>query len=367
MQQKQTHPALRALGAGIAAALALGALPAAAASYSVTALPNGATCGPTAISDTGIIIGACNDNTAVVWSAKGTTVSLGRLPGGTYSLATAVNNAGFIAGEGDTGNGRPQIWAQTASGLQNVFPNNGGNTHALFVGDNGFIGGFYTKSLGGSPSSWKGAIWTRDPKDARKWNTVDLPALPGGVDKKLTNSIPMAFNQLGQAAGYGQTDQLTGQHAVFWKSDAAHSIVDLGTLPGDWSSIAWGLNDAGQAVGESHPPFGSIPVLWNSDAAHTAVALPFPQGDNYGSAHLINNLGQVVGYSGYATPGTWNTSGMRQVIWRDGGVFDLASLLDPVSGAGWTVTYVASINNLGQMVGLGMHDGVLTAFLLTPQ
>ena len=49
------------------------------------------------------------------------------------------------------------------------FPNNGGNTHALFVGDTGFIGGYYTKSLSGNTSSWKGAIWT---PDFAAWSSV---------------------------------------------------------------------------------------------------------------------------------------------------------------------------------------------------
>ena len=31
------------------------------------------------------------------------------------------------------------------------------------------------------------------------------------------------------------------------------------------------MQDLGQVVGESHPPFGSRPVLWNNDAAHSAV------------------------------------------------------------------------------------------------
>jgi uncharacterized membrane protein len=355
----------RPFGAVVAAAFALAALPAAAASYSIAALPDGNACSPSSINDASVIVGSCM-NDAVVWKASG-PVSLGRLPGGNMSEATAISNLGVIVGDGDTGNWRPQSWVQTPAGLVNIFPNNGGNTRALFVGDSGFIGGFYTKSLSGSPSQWKGAIWTVDPKDARKIITTDLPALPGGVNSKLTNSIPQAFNQSGQAAGYGSTDQLIGQHAVFWNNDARHSIVDLGTLPGDWSSIAWGLNDLSQAVGESHPPFGSIPVLWNNDAAHTAQALPFPAGDNFGAAEMINNLGHIVGYTAYATPGTWQTQGMHAVIWRDGGVFDLASLLDPVSGLGWSGLAVQGINNLGQIVGVGKFNGVMQPFVMTPQ
>lgn len=350
--------------AAIAAAVTL-ALPAAAATYTITELPGANACSPFFINDASMIVGGCNSD-AVLWTQNG-PVKLGRLPGGTYSLATAINNLGVAVGEGDTGNGRPQIWTQTPTGLANVFPNNGGNTHVWFVGDNGFMGGFYTKSLSGSPSSWHGAIWRQDPKDARKYITTDLPMLPGGVDTKQTNSIPWAFNQSGQAVGYGQTDQMTGQHGVFWNSDAAHTIVDLGTLPGDWSSLAWGVNDVGQAVGESHPPGWTVPVLWGNDAAHTPAALPYPAGDNTGSAHGINVLGHIIGWTAYAVDGQMGVSNDHPVVWRDGGVFDLTSVLDPASGAGWTLTYAASINNRGQIVGLGFHNGVVVPFLMTPQ
>jgi len=53
-------------------------------------------------------------------------------------------------------------------------------------------------------------------------------------------------------------------------------------------------------------------------------------------------------------------------VWRDGGVFDLQSLLDTVSGAGWTITNVSAINNLGQIVGSGIHNGQAVSFLMTP-
>jgi len=192
-----------------------------------------------------------------------------------------------------------------------------------------------------------------------------LPVLAGGIDPKLSNSIPWAFNQGGQATGWATNDQI-GQHGAFWNNDAAHTIVDLGVFPSDWSSLAWGINDLGQVVGESHPPFGNRAVLWNNDAAHTVSELPLLPGDNYGSASHINNLGQVIGYSAYDVPGTWSVGPSRYVVWRDGGVYDLQSVLDPVTGAGWTITSAAGLNNLGQVVGTGTYNGVVAVFVMTP-
>jgi hypothetical protein len=141
--------------------------------------------------------------------------------------------------------------------------------------------------------------------------------------------------------------------------------VDLGVFPGDWSSIAWAMNDLGQVVGESHPPYGSRPVLWNNDAAHTPYELTLLPGDNYGTATAINNLGHVLGWSAASQPGTWNVGPQRLVIWRDGGVFDVQTLLDN-SGAGWALTSLTGINNLGQIVGFGTANNETHGFILTP-
>ena len=321
------------------------------------------------INDLGDVVGYASggsvNSVGFVWR-QGVMTGVGKLPKGNYSSATAINSLGTFVGDGDTGDYRPQSWVNTGSGLYNFFSNNGGNTHVVSISDRGAIGGYYTKSLSGWVSSWRGAIWTPDPKDPRKYRQVDLPVIYGPDPTfKGTTAIPAAFNQGGQAAGYA-ANEVIGQHAAFWNNDAAHSIIDLGTLPGDWSSLAWGINELGQAVGESHPPFGSRPTLWDRDAAHTPTELPLLPGDNYGTAVAINRLGHIVGWSAYAVPGTWNVGPSRWVVWRDGGVYDIESLLDPITGAGWSISNLAALNNAGQIVGTGISNGQAHALLLTP-
>src|SRR5258708_3511743 len=46
-------------------------------------------------------------------------------------------------------------------------------------------------------------------------------------------------------------------------------------------------------------------------------------------------------------------------------MLDLNSHLDG-SGTGWTLSAASGINDAGQIVGYGTHDGVIRAFLLTP-
>jgi hypothetical protein len=341
--------------------------------YSVTdigVLPGCTNSNANNLNDRGDIVGSCANGTslynatAFVWR-NGSLTALGKLTGGLYSDATAINSAGKITGVGDTGNIRPQAWVTSANGLVNIFPNNGGNTRTSFIGDNGFIGGYYTKSLSGNTSSWKGAIWTPDAKDPRKYRTTDLPILVGGIDPRSSAALPDAFNQSGQAAGYATNDQI-GQHAAFWNNDAAHSIVDLGVFANDWSSVAYGMNDAGQVVGASHPPFASRAVLWNNDAAHSVSELPYLEGDNCGSASGINNIGHVLGFTYACIPGSWDSLAPRFTVWRDGGVFDLQTVLDTTTGAGWKIIGADAINNVGQIAAVGMRNGEIRGLLLTP-
>lgn len=272
----------------------------------------------------------------------------------------AVNSTGVVVGDGDDGDGRPLGFVTSSGKLVNFYSNNGGNTRPIAISDTGLVGGYFIK---GFDSQWRGGIWKIDAKDARKSTLTTLPILPGG-DLASSWAISIAFNKNMEATGYSSNSAI-GQHAVFWKNDSAHTIVDLGVFGSDWSSLAYSLNDLGQVVGESHPPFGSRPVLWQNDAARTAVELPLLPGDNYGSAHLINNAGTVVGYSALSEPGTWNASPSKIVIWIGGTPYDLQSLVAQ-SVDGWTVTYVASINNLGQMAAIAIKDGVTKPVVLTP-
>lgn len=351
-----------------AAAAALAVMPATAQSYRVTELgtaPGYDVFVATSFNANGVIAGyASSSNSsygqqACVWE-NGQLRFLGKLAGGNYSYANAINSLGVVVGDGDTGNFRPQSWVTNSAGLYNFFSNNGGNTYFIGINDSGAICSYYTTSLSGNTSSWKGAIFTPDPKDPRKYRQFTLPVIPG-INSKYTSAIPFGFNQSGQAAGWAVND-IIGQHAAFWNNDATNSIVDLGVLPGpnNWTSIAWAINDLGQVVGQSGNGFGMTPTLWNNDPAHTPVALPFLPGDNDGSANTVNNSGQALGSCGPVN-GTH-----RLVLWSGGQVFDLQAALDPVTGAGWTLTLANAIGNDGSIVGLGVHNGQNRAFLLTP-
>ncbi len=212
-------------------------------------------------------------------------------------------------------------------------------------------------------ASGKGALWQPDAKDPRKYRKVVLPILPGGIDPKLSYAFPNAFNQQGQAAGYATTDQIETQHAVLWKNDAQHSIVDLGTGIEGLNATANGMNDVGQVVGEASNGAVSQPVLWNNDETHTPSVLPLLPGDDGGYALDINNQGTGIDFD-------WSLNAVakaRATVWQDGAPLDLQAALDPLSGAGVVLTEVKALNNAGQIVGTAVIGGQTRAVLLTPQ
>jgi len=53
------------------------------------------------------------------------------------------------------------------------------------------------------------------------------------------------------------------------------------------------------------------------------------------------------------------------VVWLNGQSCTLQSVLD-ATGAGWTNIEGVAINNAGQIAGDGLHNGVPSAFIMTP-
>jgi probable HAF family extracellular repeat protein len=78
-------------------------------------------------------------------------------------------------------------------------------------------------------------------------------------------------------------------------------------------------------------------------------------------ADAINQEGEIVGYSEVAP--AINMKVQNAVIWRNGRIQNLNSLIPAATG--WQLNEAKSINNRGQIVGTGSHNGQYAAFLLT--
>jgi probable HAF family extracellular repeat protein len=131
---------------------------------------------------------------------------------------------------------------------------------------------------------------------------------------------------------------------------------DVGVLPGHATSVARAVNDIGQVVGDARAANGATRAfLWDRGQLRELGTLP---GDAASEARSINIGGQAVGRSG-----STDFSHGRAVLWQDGVALDLNSLH---TGAGWLLVSATAINDVGQIAGVGVRNGQLRAFLLSP-
>ena len=146
-------------------------------------------------------------------------------------------------------------------------------------------------------------------------------------------SAANAINGKGSIAGVANTD--IGIRAYLWTRK--NGFVDLGVLPGDTGSEAWGLNKNDEVVGYSSGPNGIEAVLWESNGSIQRLG-QLAAGD-YSRAYAINDIGDVVGTSG-------QDGSLRAFLWtRNSQMEDLGAL------EGYTQSFATGINNAGRVVG----------------
>ena len=345
---------------------------------------------PVGINIEGEVAGNLNGN-AAVWTSAGGTKTLGRLPGGTFSHAAAINDIGVVAGTADgpgllfdTNSGfvscedltQPFTWSQsqgfvTAQSIPIVFDlgplcdqvdyTNGINLFSQVVGSN---------------------IDFATYKYGYVWNKSGLSLFKGFFQ---TNAN--AINDFGMVAGqisnflplYEQS------HASFWNNGKATDLGTLAAKGSNWSACsgATGVNDLDQVVGWSGTAVstGSFPCddlidmstpvhafIWQSGTGMRDLGtLP---GDRSSEAQKISLTGVVIGSSGDEVIQDPENEYSLQVvghpfIWSQGtGMRDLNTLLPHKSS--WTLNSVADINVWGQIVGTGTFKGETHGFLLTP-
>jgi len=230
----------------------------------------------------------------VYWDPNGVVSVLPALPGGEgFTFAYDINGSGLIAGQSRVGTGLDRhavLWSRTtllrdlglmgaaSPGLANMSGARGVNEagdvvgeavigmdyHAFFwrngaftdlglgsavdVNDAGLVAG----NQSGMPWTWQGG--------ARKY----LPGLAGqaiGYGHTVTG-----LNNAGDVVGYAQASGAGLRNtAVLWRGGKA---LDLGFFPGGDVSMAFGINDAGQIVGEGNlTPGGPMhALLWSAGA-----------------------------------------------------------------------------------------------------
>jgi probable HAF family extracellular repeat protein len=133
-------------------------------------------------------------------------------------------------------------------------------------------------------------------------------------------------------------------------------MTDLDPTAGNGSaSFAYGINDSGQIVGQFVVNGTYHAFVYQLGApAFVDIGALLPSGGD-STAQGINSFGQVVGGGG----------GLGHAfLYQNGNVLDLNSLLP--ANSGWTLTNASGVNDSGQIVGTGIHNGRQEAFLLSP-
>jgi probable HAF family extracellular repeat protein len=207
------------------------------------------------------------------------------------------------------------------------------------------------------------------------WNTSHGVSLPGIDDQDSANAI----NDMGTIVGQSLVDNLFS-HAFLWKGgvetalpalaavsrcSGANSIDIRGTVAG-WSAID--STAVGPCYGFGVTPLPIHAVLWEKEVIKDLGTLP---GDTSSVAVRISPTGVVIGTSGstmIAGPVFAYAPEVvgRPFVWsRERGMEDLNERID--THLGWVLNSVADINMWGQIVGTGTHAGQTHGFLLTPE
>jgi uncharacterized membrane protein len=332
-------------------------------------LPGAPGCSATAVDDASDVVGTCESPASAGFEQRGFVWRLGqmtelpKLPTGHYVWPMAITAQGVVLGAADDGSYQPRAYMVRNGVAINMDPSGGQNSYAMAMADNGVVFGRYAKGLSGNTSAWAPVTYTEEASKPGRFRRAALPLIQGG-DTKTTGGWIDGGNRRGQAIGT-EVSSLFGERALFFENDAAHTPAILEPLAGGYGTIGANINDLGVAIGGTFgPSFYGRATVWNNDPAHTPSELLGIPGDNNSSAVSINNQGQIVGYSYYQVD-VMVAPQLHPVLWENGIAIDVTTLLD-ASADGWTIRYLAAINNAGEIAGTGTFNGQNRAFLLRP-
>jgi probable HAF family extracellular repeat protein len=204
---------------------------------------------------------------------------------------------------------------------------------------------------------FKPVVWGPDDHDIRP-----LPLISGD-----TSGAATAINDQNQIVGIsGICDQAVGRytaiHAVLWQNN---TVINLGSLGVPAWNTPMAINQRGVVVGFANAPgggsagnFNAHAFIWTSGGGmHDLGTLP---GDSTSQALGINDEGLIVGES-------CNAAGAcRAVMWRNGTIVDLNTLVAP--GYGDQLVFANDINDAGAITGQSFNatTSVSSAFLALP-
>ena len=232
---------------------------------------------------------------------------LSNLDGEKYTTATAISDAGHIAGN----SGQMGVFWPEPEAPPEMITGQGDNCNQVTgVNSSGIVTGI-----------------TGEGFAAYRWHSgSDLEVLDG-----TAICCPRAEGINDDGIIVGRVHFLgSGDHAAVWSADIA---VNLGGAPGDAASIALDISNNGQIVGRTW----NTAARWVNGQAETLAGLA----GNFSFANGVNNRGEIVGEKEASGPQAWS----RPFHWFNGKVTELPLL-------GGFYGFAHAINDDGLIVGM---------------
>ena len=260
---------------------------------------------PTAINDSGQVVGygtSGGQTHAFLYSA-GSLSDLGTL-GGDYSYAFGLNDLGQVVGEARNASGVSHAFLYSAGSMTDLgtLGGSGINSAATAINNAGQIAG-YSQTSSGSPNFaflYSGGSMTSIGSFGGYSNAYGMNEAPqivghsggqafiysGGAMSPIPNAVnAFGINESGHATGY-----TFGGHAFVYSGG---TTTELGTLGGAFS-VGRSINDAAQVVGYSDRSAGvGHAFVYSGGVMQDLNNLIDPAFEVY-AAFGINNAGQIV-------------------------------------------------------------------------
>jgi probable HAF family extracellular repeat protein len=289
------------------------------------------------INNHGQVVGAALNSEGVSRAflfSQGSMTELGTLGG--ESVARGINNAGQVVGECSEGG----AFLYQDGCMRGLGAQVGGyRSYAVAINGAGQVVGY---SLEMEPD-----IYTY----SWQYRNGTVIRVSTGAYTEVTD-----INEVGDVVGDCLYD---GPRAFMWNAGTMTILGRLGR--GAWASA---VNDNGQVVGSSTTEdWAECACLWaDGDVSNLGSLASSSDYGTWSRAWDVNNLCQIVGesYTGDVGPNEYHA-----VLWEDGAIVDLNTVIDPASG--WTLQRARANNDNGQIVGWGISpSGLSHSFLLNP-
>jgi probable HAF family extracellular repeat protein len=283
--------------------------------------------------------------------------------GGPNSIAFSLNERGEVSGYSDTSTPDPLgedfclfsskqvclpfLWER---GAMTPLPTLGGNNGQAFsINSRDQVAGVAENNKPDPTCVATRQVLHFKPVLWEEGEIQELPTIAGDTD-----GVANAINDEGQAVGV-TGDCTRNFHGVLWEHG---TVTDLGTLGGLVLS-PFDINNRGQVVGLAFSPdFTTIlAFLWQNGVATNLGTLP---PDVFSLALGINDKGQIVGDSCDVS------FSCRAFLWQDGTMTELNNLVHDRNAP--FLENANSINSRGQIAGKTTVQGtpIADAFLATP-